>query len=271
MKLKISDLKTDRQWRAAIPGDLIEAELFGHTGSAFTGARQARIGLIEAADKGTLFLDEIGELPMTMQPKLLRALQEGAVRPVGANAERPFNLRVVAATNRDLEKDLKEGRFREDLYWRLNVIHLHVPALRERAYDIPLLVEHFIAKACEAAGRELLNVSPEALAILTSYVWPGNVRELENAIERAVAFARGSRVTPEDLPERLRTSGEVSALIARSSEQNLTLREVECEYILEIMRRTSGNKLRAAHLLGLDRKTLYRKLDEYRAKGLSDS
>lgn len=255
---------------AAIPGDLIEAELFGHTGSAFTGARQARVGLIEAADKGTLFLDEIGELPMTMQPKLLRALQEGAVRPVGANTERSVSLRVVAATNRDLEKDVKEGRFREDLYWRLNVIHLRVPPLRERAYDIPLLVEHFIAKACDAAGREPLDVTPEALAILTSYVWPGNVRELENAIERAVAFARGGKILPEDLPERLRTSGKVSALIARSSEQNLTLRDVECEYILEIMRRTGGNKLRAAQMLGLDRKTLYRKLDEYRARGLTD-
>jgi len=255
---------------AAIPGDLIEAELFGHTGSAFTGARQARTGLIEAADKGTLFLDEIGELPMTMQPKLLRALQEGAVRPVGANTERPVSLRVVAATNRDLEKDVREGRFREDLYWRLNVIHLRVPPLRERAYDIPLLVEHFIAKACDGAAREPLDVSLESLAILTAYVWPGNVRELENAIERAVAFARGGKVLPEDLPERLRTSGEVSALIARSSEQNLTLRDVECEYILEIMRRTGGNKLRAAQILGLDRKTLYRKLDEYRARGLKE-
>ncbi|MEP7337665.1 MAG: sigma-54 dependent transcriptional regulator [Acidobacteriota bacterium] len=256
---------------AAIPGDLIEAELFGHTGTAFTGARQARIGLIEAADKGTLFLDEIGELPMAMQPKLLRALQEGAIRQVGANTERAINLRIVTATNRELERDVKEGRFREDLYWRLNVIHLHVPALRERAYDIPLLVEYFTAKACEAAGRELLDASPEAPAILTSYVWPGNVRELENAIERAVAFARGGKVLPEDLPERLRTSGEVSALIARSSEQNLSLRDVECEYILEIMRRTGGNKLRAAQMLGLDRKTLYRKLDEYRARGLTDS
>lgn len=256
---------------AAIPGDLIEAELFGHTGTAFTGARQARIGLIEAADKGTLFLDEIGELPMAMQPKLLRALQEGAIRQVGANTERAINLRVVTATNRELEKDVKEGRFREDLYWRLNVIHLHVPPLRERAYDISLLAEYFTAKACEAAGREPLDVSPEALAILTSYAWPGNVRELENAIERAVAFARGGKVLPEDLPERLRTSGEVSALIARSSEQNLTLRDVECEYILEIMRRTGGNKLKAAQMLGLDRKTLYRKLDEYRARGLTDS
>ncbi len=256
---------------AAIPADLIEAELFGHTGSAFTGARQARTGLIEAADRGTLFLDEVGELPMATQPKLLRALQEGAVRQVGANVERSVNLRVVAATNRDLEKDLKEGRFREDLYWRLNVIHLKVPALRERAYDIPLLVEYFIAKSREMARREPLDVAPEALAVLTSYAWPGNVRELENAIERAVAFARGARIVPDDLPERVRTSGWVSSLIARSSEQNLMMREVECEYILEIMRRTGGNKVRATQILGLDRKTLYRKLEEYKAKGLIDS
>jgi two-component system response regulator HydG len=254
----------------AIPSDLIEAELFGHTGGAFTGAKQARAGLIEAADHGTLFLDEIGELPLPVQPKLLRALQEGTVRLVGANLERSVNVRVVAATNRHLEKDVNEGRFREDLYWRLNVIHLRVPALRERPFDIPLLVEHFIAKACEASGTVPLSVSPEALAVLTAYLWPGNVRELENAIERAAAFARGAVLTAEDLPERVRTSGTVASLIARSSGQHLTLREVEREYILEILRRAGGNKSKAAELLGLDRKTLYRKLDEYRAEGITE-
>ena len=249
---------------AAIPADLIEAELFGHTGQAFTGARQARAGLFEAADGGTIFLDEVGELPPTVQPKLLRVLQEGAVRSVGADREREVNVRTVAATNRDLEKDVREGRFREDLYWRLNVINLRVPPLRERPFDIPLLVEHFINKAAETAHSEPLNVSPEALAILTAYSWPGNVRELENAIERAAAFAHSTTLMPEDLPERVRASGGAAAIIARSRAKHLTIQELEREYILETLRHTGGNKSRAAEMLGLDRKTLYRKLDEYR-------
>jgi DNA-binding NtrC family response regulator len=254
---------------AAIPAELIESELFGHTGSAFTGAKQPRAGLIEASDGGTLFLDEVGELPSHVQPKLLRSLQEGAVRRVGANVEQPVNLRVVAATNRDLEQDVRNGRFREDLFWRLNVIRLNAPPLRERPFDIPLLVEHFVNKAAEAAKKPSLDVSSDALAVLTAYSWPGNVRELENAIERAVAFARGTVLTSDDLPERVRTSGRTSALIARSVEQNMTLRDLEREYILEVLRRTGGNKSRAAELLGLDRKTLYRRLDEYRAEGIS--
>jgi DNA-binding NtrC family response regulator len=253
---------------AAIPAELIESELFGHTGSAFTGARQPRAGLIEASDGGTLFLDEVGELPLPVQPKILRSLQEGAVRRVGANAEKSVDLRVVAATNRDLEQDVSDGRFREDLFWRLNVIRLKVPPLRDRSFDILLLAEHFVNKAAEAAKRPPLDVSSEALAILTAYSWPGNVRELENAIERAIAFARGPVITPDDLPERVRTSGSASVLIARSVEQNLTVREMEREYILEVLRRTYGNKSRAAELLGLDRKTLYRRLDEYRAEGV---
>jgi DNA-binding NtrC family response regulator len=253
---------------AAIPAELIESELFGHTGSAFTGARQPRAGLIEASDGGTLFLDEVGELPMPVQPKILRSLQEGAVRRVGANAEKSVDLRVVAATNRDLEQDVSDGRFREDLFWRLNVIRLKVPPLRDRSFDILLLAEHFVNKAAEAAKRPPLDVSSEALAILTAYSWPGNVRELENAIERAIAFARGPVITPDYLPERVRTSGSASVLIARSVEQNMTIREMEREYILEVLRRTGGNKSRAAELLGLDRKTLYRRLDEYRAEGV---
>jgi len=251
---------------SAIPSDLIEAELFGHTGQAFTGAKQVRAGLFETADGGTLFLDEIGELPLMVQPKLLRVLQEGRVRRVGADREREVNVRVVAATNRNLEKDMSEGRFREDLYWRLNVINLRVPPLRERPFDIPLLVEHFLAKAAQSAGAAPLNISPEALAILTAYAWPGNVRELENAIERAVTLTRGATVTIEDLPERVRSSGQALAIVARSIAKRLTLHELEREYIIETLRQTRGNKTHAAELLGLDRKTLYRKIDEYRAE-----
>jgi DNA-binding NtrC family response regulator len=250
---------------AAIPAELIESELFGHTGQAFTGARAARAGLFETADAGTIFLDEIGELPLQVQPKLLRVLQEGALRRVGADRESKVNVRVLAATNRDLERDVREGRFREDLYWRLNVIHLHAPPLRERPFDIPLLVEHFINKLAAGSGAPPLEITNEALAALTAYTWPGNVRELENTVERAVALARGSVLTPEDLPERVRSMGATAALIARSSAQRLTLDELEREYILETLRHTGGNKSRAAELLGLDRKTLYRKLDEYRA------
>jgi DNA-binding NtrC family response regulator len=248
----------------AIPAELMESELFGHTGQAFTGARQPRTGLFETADRGTIFLDEIADLPLVVQPKLLRTLQEGTIRRVGANAEQQVDVRVVAATNRDLEEEAREGRFREDLFWRLNVIQLHVPALRERPYDIPLLVEHFVNKVAESLGREPLDVAPETLAILTSYSWPGNVRELENAIERAVTLAPGARLTPDELPERVRNHGAAAAFIARSSERDLTLYEVERDYILEMLRRTGGNKTRAAELLGLDRKTLYRKLDEFR-------
>jgi DNA-binding NtrC family response regulator len=248
----------------AIPAELMESELFGHTGQAFTGAKQARTGLFETADGGTIFLDEVADLPLTVQPKLLRTLQEGTIRRVGANAEQQVNVRVVAATNRDLEEEVREGRFREDLFWRLNVIQVRLPALRERPYDIPLLVEHFVGKVAESLGRQPLDVLPETLAILTSYSWPGNVRELENAIERAVTLVSGARLTPDELPERVKNHGAAAAFIARSSERDLTLREVERDYILEMLRKTGGNKTRAAELLGLDRKTLYRKLDEFR-------
>ncbi len=248
---------------AAIPSELVESELFGHTGQAFTGAKSSRAGLFEAADGGTIFLDEIAELPLSVQPKLLRVLQEGTLRRVGADFEKKVTVRVIAATNRNLETEVAENRFREDLYWRLNVIHLHIPPLRERAFDIPLLVEHFLNKY--SFGKNALEIAPETLAVLTAYPWQGNVRELENTVERAVALTHGAILTPEDLPERIRKSGASAALIARSKNKHLTLAELERDYILEILRETGGNKSRAAEILALDRKTLYRKLDEYRA------
>jgi DNA-binding NtrC family response regulator len=254
---------------AAIPTELIESELFGHTGQAFTGAKQARAGLFEAAEGGTIFLDEVGELPLLMQPKLLRVLQEGTVRRVGADHEREINVRVLAATNRDLEKEVSEGRFREDLYWRLNVIHLRIPPLRERPLDIPLMIDHFLNKMADRAGSPPFNVTPEALAILTAYAWPGNVRELENAIESALALAEGALITPQDLPERITSGGRSSSLLARGRERRMTIQELEKEYILETLRLTNGNKSRAAEILGFDRRTLHRKLDEYRAQDAS--
>jgi two-component system response regulator HydG len=251
---------------AAIPAELVESELFGHTGQAFTGARAARAGLFETADGGTLFLDEIGELPLNVQPKLLRVLQEGTIRRVGDSREKQIDVRVIAATNRDLERAVANGEFREDLYWRVNVIHLHVPPLRERAVDVPLLVEHFLAKIAKKQNQVSRSIAPDALALLTAYAWQGNVRELENTLERAIALARGAILTVEDLPERIRDSAaQTSAILAAAKSKRLTLAELEREYILEILREAQGNKSSAAETLGLDRKTLYRKLDEYRA------
>ena len=246
---------------AAIPENLLESELFGHVKGAFSGADRDRKGLVEAAHGGTLFLDEVGELPAALQPKLLRAIENREVRPVGGTAARSVDVRFVAATNRDLEEDVREGRFREDLFWRLNVLQIHVPALRERASDIPLLVEHFVG-----AGR----VNAAATTLLTAYPWPGNVRELRNTLERADTLRSGDEVRPEDLPQRVREHGRIAAAVADATRRHLPLRDLERAYILEVLRQTGGNKSRAAELLGLDRKTLYRKLDEYRREAGED-
>lgn len=246
---------------SAIPADLVEAELFGHTGQAFTGAKAARSGLFEAADKGTLFLDEIGELPLAVQPKLLRVLQENMIRRIGNNREISVDVRIIAATNIDLEQAIAEGTFREDLFWRLNVIHLQVPSLRERILDIPLLVEHFLNKY--KRDDIALEISAETLAILATYSWGGNVRELENTIERAVTLARGAIITPEDLPLRIRQDANNAKLLNEAKKTKMTLAELEREYILETLEENGGNKSKTAEALNLDRKTLYRKLDEY--------
>jgi DNA-binding NtrC family response regulator len=250
---------------AAIPENLLESELFGHEKGAFTGAGREKPGLFEAAHRGTLFLDEIAELPPPLQPKLLRALEEGEVRRVGATRATRVDVRLLAATNRDLEDEIRAGRFRDDLFWRLAVLHLHVPPLRERAADISLLAGHFLADADEDpadAGPRRLDA--EAAALLAAYPWPGNVRELRNAVERAATLAPGAEIRADDLPPRIRDAGRLAARVADASQRQLPLRELERAYILEVLRQTGGNKSRTAEILGLDRKTLYRKLDEYR-------
>jgi len=242
----------------AIPEQLIESELFGHERGAFTGADRERPGLVAAAEGGTLFLDEIGELPLALQPTLLRFLESGEARRVGATESRRYDVRVIAATHRDLEGETRAGRFREDLFWRLNVLPLDVAPLRERTADVLPLARKFIGES----GRTF-TLDPGTEALLTTYTWPGNVRELRNAMHRAATFAKGQLVSPDDLPPRLREANRAAALVAHASQQLLPLRAVERAYVLDIVRRTDGNKSRAAEILGLDRKTLYRKLAEY--------
>lgn len=255
----------------ALPEQLLESELFGHAKGAFSGADRAKPGLFEAADGGVLLLDEIADLPLTLQPKLLRALENGEIRRVGATESRNLDVRVIAATNRDLEAEVQAGRFRDDLFYRLNVLHIATPPLRERAADIPLLAEHFLHRDTTegedqnaASLQRPRRISPEAMALLTTYPWPGNVRELRNAIQRAAVVATGEEVRPEDLPARIREASRAAPLVGDSADRALPLREVERLYILEVLRQAGGNKSRAAELLGLDRKTLYRKLEEYR-------
>ena len=242
----------------AVPANLIESELFGHERGAFTGADREKVGLFEAADGGTLFLDEIGELPIALQPALLRVLESGESRRVGSTRTRTFDVRVIAATNRDLEGETRTGRFREDLYWRLNVLHLDVPPLRDRPSDVRALAAKFLS---EANSKHTLDAAAESLML--AYAWPGNVRELRNTMQRAATFARDEIITVADLPPRLRAANQAAALVAKASTEQLPLHAVERAYVLEVLRRTAGNKSRASEILGLDRKTLYRKLAEY--------
>jgi two-component system response regulator HydG len=249
---------------AAVPRELLESELFGHVRGAFTDARSDRRGLFEEADGGTLFLDEVGELPAEMQPKLLRALQERRVRPVGSAHERTFDARVVCATNRDLETEVEEGRFREDLFFRLDVLRVEVPPLRARGADVLLLAQRFLERFADRAGKCVTGLSTPAAERLLAYTWPGNVRELENCLERAVALAEHEQVIVEDLPERIRDYRAGDVLIASHDPTELVpLEAVERVYILRVLDAVGGNKTLAARILGLDRKTLYRKLERY--------
>lgn len=247
---------------AAIPEQLLESELFGHMRGAFTDAKADKRGLFEEAQKGTLFLDEISELPLMLQAKLLRAIQEREIRRVGANKPVSVDVRIIAATNLNLGEEVKAKRFRDDLYYRLNVIELKLPPLRERREDIPLLVEAFLKKCGDARLKEIKGVSESALAMLMDYAWPGNVRELENVIERAVTLSRGEKIVPEDLPPAIQGARGDRRVLDEAAERTLSLEAVEKEYILKILDKMGGNKYQAAHALGIDRKTLYRKLGE---------
>jgi len=249
---------------AAIPESLLESELFGHVRGAFTDARADRPGLFLKAGPGTLFLDEIGDLPQAVQVKLLRALQERSVRPVGSDQDVPFEARIVAATHRDLESAVAGGRFRQDLYYRINVIEIPLPPLRTRGSDVLLLAQHFLTRFLARRGRGEVKLSSAAAELLLRYDWPGNVRELENIVERALALSRSTEITKEDLPERVRKASEGRVIIAADEPNDLVpLEEVERRYILRVMEAVSGNKSLAADILGLDRSTLYRKLERF--------
>jgi DNA-binding NtrC family response regulator len=252
----------------AIPDQLLESELFGHVKGAFTGATADKRGLFHAADGGTLFLDEIGEMPLSLQPKLLRALETGEVRRVGELQSRRLDVRIVAATNRDLAAEVEEGRFREDLFWRLRVLHLEVPPLRERGADVKLLIDWYLQRRAESglAGKRL---APAAAELLAEYDWPGNVRQLLNTLESLLVFASGPEIGADDLPDEIRRASGNREVIRSAVDRGLTLSEVEREYIFSVLRRMGGNKTRAAEALGIPRRTLYRRLDEY-AGGSAD-
>lgn len=247
---------------AAIPEQLLESELFGHMRGSFTDAKMDKRGLFEEAQKGTVFLDEISELPLLLQAKILRVIQEKEIRRVGATKPTSVDVRIIAATNLNLNEEVKAKRFREDLYYRLNVIEIKLPPLRERREDIPLLVDAFLKKCGEARGKELKGVSESALAMLIDYAWPGNVRELENVIERAVTLSLGEKISPNDLPPAVQGARGDRRVLDEAAEKTLPLHEIEKEYIKKILEKMGGNKYQAAHVLGIDRKTLYRKLGE---------
>lgn len=251
----------------ALPENLIESELFGHVKGAFSGAVRDKKGRFELADGGTIFLDEIAELSKPMQVKLLRFLQEGRFVRVGGEKEISVSVKIISATNKDLKTEVQEGRFRDDLYYRLNVIPIHIPPLRERKNDIPLLVNHFLAEARDRYGHKTPHVTQETLAVLMDYTWPGNVRELQNAIQFAIVKAGGRHITPRDLPRelleyrQLLPQGRQSARNGSAASHG-PARKLSAQLVDSVMKKTGGNKSRAAKLLGVGRATLYRFLDE---------
>jgi DNA-binding NtrC family response regulator len=246
---------------AALPKDLIESELFGYKKGAFTGANTDKVGLLELARGGSLMLDEVGEMPALLQTKLLRVLQEREFRPIGGDQSLKVDFRLICATNVDVDAALADGRLREDLYFRINTITMRVPALRERAEDIPLMCSHFLQKFNRRYNKAVKGFSPAAYQLLIRFRWPGNVRELENAIERAVLVAKGAEVQPQDLPESIRDEGATSTTF--SVPPHHTLAEIERLTILQTLQRTNWNKQEAASILGLYRPTLYSKMRKH--------
>jgi len=246
----------------ALPESLLESELFGHVKGSFTGAVKDKLGLFGASSKGTFFLDEIGETTPATQVKLLRALQHREVIPVGATEAVPVDTRLVAATNRDLDEEIRNGNFRSDLYYRLNVIAIHLPPLRQRQDDIPILAEHFLQRIAATRSEEPKRLSIAARDALIDYNWPGNVRELENALERSVILTEGPEIGVPTLPERV-TQRRAEPIVSTRTPPNPTLEAVERAYIMWVLQAESGNKSRAAEVLGIDPSTLYRKLSRY--------
>ncbi|MBM3324162.1 MAG: sigma-54-dependent Fis family transcriptional regulator [Calditrichaeota bacterium] len=246
----------------ALPDTLLESELFGHTRGSFTGAVRDKEGLFKVASRGTLFLDEIAEMSPALQVKLLRALQEREILPIGATKPVKADVRVIAATNADIEKKQKSGEFRSDLYYRLAVIPIHLIPLREREEDIPALVTFFLERTCKRNGLALKRISPEAMKLLLAYPWPGNVRELENTIERAVILTESDMVMPESLPGKIHAS-ESSSFRWQPAQPSMTLEEVERDYLVQVLHETGWQKRRASEILGIDPSTIYRKLQRY--------
>lgn len=249
---------------AALNGNLLESELFGHEKGAFTDAISKRIGRFEAADGGTIFLDEISEIPPSTQVKLLRVLETRSFERLGSSETIKTDIRIVAACNRDLAQLVRDGKFREDLYYRLAVVDIRLPALRERSGDIPLLVSRFLAEFSAANGNRVTGITPAAMKLLESYAWPGNVRELRNAVERMVVLSQGGQLDVDDVPEMMR----LPAITAPAAMATGTLEETEKAKILAVLKQVNGNRSRAAQVLGISRRTLYRKLDEYAQEGI---
>lgn len=258
---------------SAIPETLLEGELFGYKKGAFTDAKADKKGLLAEADGGTFFMDEIGDLPLPLQPKLLRAVQQHEIRPLGSTASQQINVRILAATNQELKTKVAEKKFREDLFYRLNVVHFELPALKERREDIPLLVQHFLEKMTARFQKPIKGVTDESLHLLLNHDWPGNVRELENTIERAAALSEGEWITPQDLnlpssfPSSEKPEKTEGTDLFRPDHPLLDLEQMEKSYILWVLKEVKNNRSQAAKALGIDRKTLYNKLAEYAAQG----
>jgi transcriptional regulator with PAS, ATPase and Fis domain len=256
---------------AALPETLLEAELFGHEKGSFTGAMTMRKGRFELADKGTVFLDEIGEMSLATQTKLLRVLQERKIERIGSSLPIKVDIRIICATNKDLQKQVEQNKFRDDLYYRLNVINIHMPPLRDRKEDIPALVEHFLAKHRYSATAQPAAISEEALKRLTEYEWPGNVRELENVVERAVVLSRGQIITSRELPFGEHVDGEHEDenedVSAERSFFKKSVSQFEKDLIMKALKDAGGNRSKAAEMLGIYRRLLYAKIKEYGLEG----